>query len=94
MRECAWCRTPFEPTTTSQIYHSAECRQSATKQRISEQYKTRRRIRKRQALCAGGCGTILSIYNESKFCTVCMVDRKQLRSIMKEIKDIAHGKVH
>lgn len=94
MIQCAWCLELFEPTTVSQIYHSAECRQQATRQRIAEQYKIRRRVKKKIKYCSNGCGTKLSIYNESSYCTICMANKKEFKNLIREIKDIANGKIY
>lgn len=37
--------------------------------------------------CSGGCGTLISIYNDIGFCNVCMVSKKKLDQALKEIKD-------
>ena len=88
MKTCAWCANEFAPKVSYQIYCSFECRDQATKNKIAERYQlTRIKNRsKRQRKCAGGCGTTLSIYNDSKLCSSCETNQKNLEQALKEIK--------
>jgi hypothetical protein len=88
MKTCSWCAYDFLPAVSYQIYCSPQCRESATKEKINERYNINRRKnrkdKKRQ--CAGGCGTLLSIYNDKNFCTSCMVNNKKVDKMLKELK--------
>lgn len=90
MKLCKWCDTYFKPSVSYQIYCSSECRNSATKGKIVERHralkvqKRKNKVRK----CAGNCGTILSIYNDSKYCDHCLIDEKQVEKRLKEIKNM------
>jgi hypothetical protein len=90
MKICDWCSEEFQPKVNYQIYCSSDCRKLATKEKVNERYK----IKKRQKLinkkrrCAGGCGTILNIYNDSSFCSRCMKNDKQVNSALKELKGL------
>lgn len=88
IKVCQWCEKEFKSVIRNQIYCSSECRTDATKQKISQRYqqakfKTRANKERR---CAGDCGTLLSIYNDAKFCDNCLVNNKQFDKLMKEIK--------
>jgi hypothetical protein len=89
MKYCTWCDKEFESVSAKQIYCGAECRQEASKQKIVERYeaeKIKKRIGKNRR-CAGGCGTLLSIYNEMGICDNCVVHKKKMQSFMREIKE-------
>ena len=90
MKLCKWCDTYFNPSVSYQIYCSAECRNSATKGKIIERHKVikRQKRKNKTRLCLGGCGTILSIYNDSKYCDHCLIDKKQVDKKLKEIKNL------
>lgn len=88
MKTCSWCANEFEPSVSYQIYCSSDCREVATKEKITERYQVNRiknRL-KRERRCSGGCGTLISIYNENDFCTRCMVNKKKVNRSIKEIK--------
>lgn len=89
MKECAWCNNYFEGTTTYQIYCGVECRKEATKEKIKERSRTAilKRRSKKKRFCANGCGTSLSIYNDSKICNACVVNDKLVNKTLKTIKD-------
>lgn len=90
MKLCKWCDTYFKPSVSYQIYCSAECRSDATKGKIVERHKALR-IQKRKGktrVCSGGCGTILSIYNDDKYCDHCLINKKQVDKKLKEIKHL------
>jgi hypothetical protein len=38
--------------------------------------------------CAGGCGTIISIYNNIGFCNSCMLSKRKLDQALKDIKGL------
>lgn len=88
MKLCKWCDHQFEPNVSYQIYCSVECRTAATKEKIAERHKILRRQRRKNKVryCSGGCGTILSQYNDSKYCDHCLIDEKLLAKKLKEIK--------
>lgn len=88
MKPCAWCSEDFKPSVSYQIYCSSDCREAATKEKIAERYQINRRKNrsKKQRKCSGGCGTLISIYNENGFCNVCMVNQKKVDKTLKEIK--------
>jgi hypothetical protein len=88
MKSCAWCSQEFDPKVKYQIYCSVECRELSTKDKISEKYQINRiknragKIRK----CSGGCGTSISIYNDNGFCGICMVNKRKVDQMLKELK--------
>lgn len=88
MKECAWCASHFQPSVTYQIYCSAECREAATKEKIKERSRLAvvRRRSKRKRYCANGCGTTLSIYNDSKICAACATNDKLVDKTLSDIK--------
>jgi hypothetical protein len=90
MKICAWCSNEFQPNVSYQIYCSSECRELATKEKVSERYQVKRRqkMAKKERRCSGGCGTIISIYNPSGFCGRCMVNTKQVDKALKELKGL------
>lgn len=90
MKLCKWCDNYFKPNVSYQVYCSAECRNQATKEKIVERHKILRRQKRKnkKRYCQGNCGTILSVYNDGKFCDHCLVDFKVLDKKMKEIKNM------
>ena len=85
---CAFCGNIFYSDSSKQIYCGTECRQKASKEKIITRYnleKVRKRIGKDRR-CAGGCGTILSVYNDSKMCENCIVNNKKMNRFLKEIR--------
>jgi uncharacterized protein YmfQ (DUF2313 family) len=88
VKQCSKCDSYFKPKVSYQIYCSQECREVATKEKISERYYiTRRQKRKNKIrMCLGGCETKLSIYNDDGFCANCNVSRKAVDKMLKEIK--------
>ena len=88
MAYCAWCDESFTPSSDKQIYCTVECRMQASKEKIVERNKAEKiknRIGK-QKVCAGGCGTILSIYNDEGICEVCIEHKRKMNKFMKELK--------
>ena len=88
-KHCEWCDDSFETTSKNQIYCGVECRTLATKEKIVKRYKiTKAKERMgKERRCAGGCNTILSIYNDNNFCDTCLVNHKRVDKTLKEIKD-------
>lgn len=88
MKLCERCDNHFTPKVSYQIYCSTECRDAATKDKIAERYHvTRRQKRKgKDRRCLGGCGTSLSIYNDSGFCANCNVSKKAVDKTLKDLK--------
>jgi hypothetical protein len=88
VQHCILCDQEFDPNSPKQIYCSAECRQKASKQKIIERYekeKIKKRIGKERR-CAGGCNTVLSIYNGTGMCDNCLEHKKKVNNFMKELK--------
>lgn len=87
---CAYdkCNKEFIKTTHNQKYHDNECCRLATSEKAMAKYyekKSRRGGAKR--VCAGlSCQTLLSRYNESKFCAKCL--EKQERDTNKRLLDL------
>jgi hypothetical protein len=90
MKTCSWCSIEFDPSVSYQIYCSVECRELATKEKIAERYSLNRRKARsnKKRKCAGGCGSILSIYNEKSFCDQCMINNKKVDKMLKELKGL------
>jgi hypothetical protein len=88
MTYCQWCPNEFESLDSRQIYCSPECRTQAAKSKSAAKAlieKRRKRVAKPKK-CAGGCGTILSIYNESKICDNCLVHKKRVDEFTRDLK--------
>lgn len=86
---CIRCDKKFFANSNKQVYCSAECRQASSKEKILERYhieKRKKRIGNKKK-CAGGCGTILSVYNDFSMCENCLVNQKKVLRFMKELKD-------
>lgn len=90
MSICSWCSLEFEPKVSYQIYCSSECRNLATKEKIAERYQANR-IKNRatkERRCSGGCGALISIYNENGFCYSCMINKRKVDKMLKELKGL------
>lgn len=90
MKNCEWCAQNFNAKVTYQIYCCAECRECATKEKIAERYQINR-IKNRSGKdrkCSGGCGVNISIYNNNGFCNSCMVNKKKVDQMLKELKGL------
>lgn len=90
MKVCGWCSQEFEPKVSYQIYCSIECRELATRNKIAERYQVNRiknRASKKRK-CSGGCGTHISIYNDNGFCNSCMVNKRKVDQMLKELKGL------
>lgn len=93
MKHCEWCNQSFKPAVSYQIYCSVDCRDAATKEKIAERHKELRR-RKRSnkvRMCAAGCGTILSVYNDDNICSSCFVNVREVNKKIKQIKALMHN---
>jgi len=96
MSFCTWCDKEFEKNSSKQIYCSVECRQEASKEKILERYHVEKRKKRKGKvrLCAGGCGTSLSMYNDSGMCDVCTVNKKRINGFVKELKEYFDYETH
>jgi hypothetical protein len=90
MKICDWCSNEFQPNVVYQIYCSVECRELATKEKVQERYRFKRRqkLSKKERKCAGGCGIKLSVYNNAGFCQNCMTNTRKVDQALKELKGI------
>jgi hypothetical protein len=87
---CQQCDTQFISNNKNQIYCCPDCRTIATKEKIMKRYrvsKAQSRVGKDRK-CAGGCGTIISIYNNIGFCNSCMISKKKLDQTLKDMKEL------
>jgi RecJ-like exonuclease len=92
-KHCSWCDNSFETSISYQIYCSPECRNAATKEKITERYiKNRRNSRVGKVRKCKSCGQSLSIYNDDELCSTCQVNPGDVLKALKEIKGIANGK--
>lgn len=89
MKECAWCNNYFEASTSYQIYCNPECRKQATREKIRERGRAAviKRRSKKKRYCINGCGTSLSIYNDSKICSGCATNDKVVNKVLNNLKD-------
>jgi hypothetical protein len=57
---------------------------------VNDRYQAKRRAKlaKKKRRCSGGCGTIVSMYNSSGFCSNCMINQKQVDKALKELKGL------
>lgn len=93
MKHCQWCDTTFETKISYQIYCSPECREAATKEKISARYLlTRRSKRTGKDRRCKKCNTSLSIYNDDVLCSTCDVNPKDVSSALKDLKGLSNGK--
>jgi ribosomal protein S21 len=90
MKTCNWCGNNFVPKVNYQIYCSSECRENSTKEKISERYKTKKRqsLVGKKRYCSSGCGTVLSIYNSKKYCSICSLNNIKIDKALKQLKGI------
>jgi len=86
-KQCSWCLEYFDPKVSYQIYCGADCRELATKEKIKERSRmaTIKRRQKKKRVCANGCGTVLSIYNDEKVCSLCKVHNRMVESVLDDI---------
>ena len=90
MKICDWCSHEFQPNVSYQIYCSLECRESATKEKVSERYKKKKRekLASKTRMCSNNCGTVLSIYNDTGLCGSCMVNDKEVNRAFRELRGL------
>jgi hypothetical protein len=92
-KHCEWCDNAFETNVSYQIYCSAECRESATREKITQRYiagRIKKRLSKDRR--CKSCGGKLSIYNDDPICGQCLINPKDVSTALKEIKDFKNGK--
>ena len=87
---CSWCVKEFSPKVSYQIYCSVDCRELATKEKISIRYSSNKKKKRfsQTRICAGSCGAKLSMYNEKQFCDQCMVNKKKVEKMLKELRGL------
>ena len=92
MKQCNWCNNYFAASVSYQVYCSLNCRNEATKEKISEKHKeNRRNKRKKQTrMCAGKCGTKLSAYNDYNYCDKCFMNNREINKKIKQIRMLFH----
>jgi hypothetical protein len=90
MKACECCSKDFAPKVTYQIYCSSECRELATKEKISYRQQIMRAKSRsgKKRKCSGGCETIISIYNNNGFCGNCMINKRKVDQMLKELKGL------
>ena len=88
MSYCVWCDKEFLKKSNKQIYCSTECRQEASKEKILERYHIEKRKKRKGKvrLCAGGCQTQLSIYNDYGICDNCQVNNRKMNNFIRELR--------
>jgi hypothetical protein len=89
MSFCSWCDKEFIKTSTKQIYCGVDCRIEASREKILERYHIEKRKKRKGKvrICAGGCGTKLSMYNDTGICDICEINNKKMNIFLKELKD-------
>lgn len=94
MKRCQWCDNNFETKISYKIYCSVECREEATKDKIAQKYAQKRRAKMmlKNRVCKS-CGSKLSAYNDEQVCNACELSPKEINKTLKEIRDIAGGKL-
>jgi len=87
MKHCRWCENDFNSDISYQIYCSPECREAATKEKISQRYLISRRQRRlgKNRRCKM-CEEKLSIYNDDILCTKCNISPSEVSKALKQIK--------
>lgn len=87
MKHCNWCDATFKTEISYQIYCSTECRDAATKEKISARYLiARRQKRKGKDRRCKMCNAKLSIYNDENLCNNCDVNPSEVSKALKQIK--------
>lgn len=89
-KRCEWCDHSFQTKISYQIYCSSECREAATKEKISARYqisRIARRAKGRKRFCKS-CNTELSIYNEDILCNQCIVNPKDVSKALRDMKGL------
>lgn len=85
---CGWCNEEFKSKSKNKVYCSIECRTESTKNKIVERNqvaKYRSRVGKDRR-CAGGCNTLISVYNDIGFCNSCLVNNKKVDKFIKDLR--------
>jgi predicted nucleic acid-binding Zn ribbon protein len=92
-KHCEWCDNQFAPRVSYQIYCSSECRELATREKITERYSVTRRAKmaSRVRLCKS-CNTRLSAYNDEDLCQKCLINPKDVKKALKDIRGIINEK--
>lgn len=92
-KHCEWCDNQFTPRVSYQIYCSPECRELATREKITERYSITRRAKmaSKVRLCRS-CGTKLSAYNDEDLCQKCFVNPADVKKALKDIRGIINEK--
>lgn len=92
-KHCEWCDHTFESEVSYQIYCSVDCREQATKEKISQRYAIARRNNRigKDRKCKS-CSAPLSVYNDEDLCQVCLINPSEVTKALREIKGIANGK--
>ena len=94
MKHCQWCDSQFQTEISYKIYCSEACRDEATKNNIALRYQKKKiEARAKKPRKCSSCGLNLSMYNEGKVCSKCLVDEKEVSKILKQMKGIANGKL-
>lgn len=72
MKRCLYCNKLFEPRTFNQKYHDRECTKRATNENIMDKYYERKRNRagEKRVCNENGCDTVLSRYNDERYCSI------------------------
>lgn len=92
-KHCQWCDTTFETSISYQIYCSTNCRELATREKISARYaQTRRKNRRGKVRKCASCNIPLSIYNDEALCENCLVNPADISKAIKDLKGLANGK--
>jgi len=93
MKTCQWCDAAFTANVGYQIYCSPECRDLATREKISQRYAVSKRNKMigKKRYCKY-CGGKLSAYNDDSICQTCIINPTDVNRALKEIKGIADGK--
>jgi hypothetical protein len=93
IKPCQWCDNNFDTKISYQIYCSSNCRDSATKEKITQRYlQTRRSKRYGKDRRCKSCGSALSMYNDENICQACEIVPKDVEKALKDIKGLANGK--
>jgi len=92
-KHCQWCDHSFESDISYQIYCSVECREQATREKISARYNHTRRVRRKgKARPCKSCEKQLSIYNDGDLCENCLADPRDVKGALRDIRRLQNGK--
>lgn len=76
MKQCANCEVDFESNKKNQKYCTPSCCRVATNKKIMERYYEKKaRLSGQKRYC--DCGQLLSRYNESDQCFICIEKQKE-----------------